>query len=51
LSGRCIDTLSRFCPSVGARVEVPEGVRLTHEDLWNMDWFVDGVVYMGEMGE
>lgn len=55
LSGYCIlggdQAYSRFCKgkSVGAKVTVPAGERLTHDDLWNMDWFLDIVVYKGKM--
>jgi len=49
LQGYCIAQYSRFCQGkpVGAEVTVPAGERLTHDDLWNMDWFVKGVIYMG----
>ena len=30
------------------KVHIPAGVRLSHDDLWNMDWFVNWVVYMGK---
>lgn len=55
LEGYCLkggaEAYSRFCMNmpVGAGVRVSPGVRLAHEDLWNMDWFVKGVVYMGKM--
>jgi len=26
---------------------IPSGVRLGHEDLWTMDWFVSWVKYLG----
>ncbi|WP_048192001.1 BMP family ABC transporter substrate-binding protein [Pyrolobus fumarii] len=26
------------------RVRIPEGMRASHDQLWNMDWFVEGVV-------
>ncbi|MCD6300699.1 MAG: BMP family ABC transporter substrate-binding protein [Staphylothermus sp.] len=29
------------------KVTIPEGQRLSHDDLWSMDWFVDWVVYHG----
>lgn len=55
LKGYCIrggeEAYSRFCigKPVNAEVVVEAGVRLTHEDLWNMDWFVECVKYMGKM--
>ncbi|MEM1678098.1 MAG: BMP family ABC transporter substrate-binding protein [Ignisphaera sp.] len=52
LTGYCIaDYGSRFCSgkSAGTLVSVAEGERLTHEDLWTMDWFIKGVVYQGKM--
>ncbi len=52
LTGYCIaDYGSRFCSgkAVGALISVAEGERLTHDDLWKMDWFVKGVVYRGKM--
>jgi len=30
------------------KVYIPPGERLGHDDLWNMDWFVSWVVYMGK---
>ncbi len=49
LHGYCIKQYSRFCQGklAGAEVFIPEGERLTHDDLWSFDWFVKGVVYMG----
>ena len=32
------------------KVKIPEGVILGHDDLWNMQWFVDWVVYLGAGG-
>jgi len=32
------------------KVKIPEGVILGHDDLWNMQWFVDRVVYLGAGG-
>lgn len=29
------------------KVSIPAGVRLGHADLWNMDWFVSWVKYLG----
>ncbi|MCX8208209.1 MAG: BMP family ABC transporter substrate-binding protein [Sulfolobales archaeon] len=29
------------------RVSIPTGLRLGHADLWNMDWFVSWVKYLG----
>ncbi len=29
------------------KVNIPAGVRLGHDDLWSMDWFVDWVVLLG----
>ena len=29
------------------KVHIRDGVRLSHDDLWNMDWFVDWVEYLG----
>lgn len=55
LKGYCIrggqEAYSRFCigKQVNAEVIVKEGERLTHDDLWNMDWFVEWVKYMGKM--
>jgi len=52
LTGYCIaDYGSRFCSgkSVGSVVDIVKGERLTHNDLWTMDWFVKGVVYQGKM--
>ncbi|MCS7111177.1 MAG: BMP family ABC transporter substrate-binding protein [Ignisphaera sp.] len=52
LTGYCIaDYGSRFCSgkSVGTLVRVADGERLTHGDLWTMDWFIRGVVYQGKM--
>ncbi|MEM1683037.1 MAG: BMP family ABC transporter substrate-binding protein [Ignisphaera sp.] len=54
LEGYCIkggeEAYSRFCKGkdIGAVVTVPSGVRLTHQDLWDMDWFIKGVEYMGK---
>lgn len=49
LQGYCIAQYSRFCQGkpAGTEITVPAGERLTHDDLWNMDWFVKGVIYMG----
>ncbi len=30
------------------KVSIPSGKRLSHDDLWNMDWFVDIVEYIGK---
>ncbi len=32
------------------KVTIPAGQRLSHDDLWSMDWFVDWVVYLGGAG-
>lgn len=29
------------------KVNIPDGQRLGHDDLWSMDWFVDWVIYHG----
>ena len=34
--------------STGEAVEIPKGVRLGHDDLWNMGWFLDNVVIQEE---
>ncbi len=34
----------------GEKVVVPEGVRLGHDDLWSMQWFVDWVVFLSKGG-
>jgi simple sugar transport system substrate-binding protein len=53
LKGYCLlggkDAYSRFCSGkpVNSEVVVKDGERLTHDDLWNMDWFVEWVKYMG----
>ncbi|MEM4512876.1 MAG: BMP family ABC transporter substrate-binding protein [Ignisphaera sp.] len=55
LRGYCIrggtDAFSSFCIGrpVNAEVTIGVGIRLKHEDLWNMDWFVEGIKYMGKM--
>jgi len=55
LKGYCIrggqEAYSRFCigKQVNAEVVVKEGERLTHDDLWNIDWFVEWIKYMGKM--
>ncbi len=33
------------------KVSIPSGVRLGHDELWNMDWFVDWVIYKGKLGK
>ena len=43
LSGYKIDNPSK-------KVTIPKGVRLGHDDLWSMDWFVDWVVFLGRHG-
>ena len=54
LKGYCLrgggEAYSVFCKArkAGDVVEIGAGVRLTHDDLWNMDWFVEGVLYMGK---
>ena len=32
------------------KVKIPKGVILGHDDLWNMQWFVNWVVYLGAGG-
>ncbi len=48
LKGYCISPspTSKYCTGkpVGAKVEIPAGVRLGHEDLWTMDYFLDFVI-------
>lgn len=48
LTGYCIATepLSAWCKgkAVGATVVIPSGLRLGHQDLWDMDWFVSWVI-------
>jgi len=34
----------------GEKVTIPEGVRLSHDDLWSMQWFVDWVVFLSGGG-
>jgi len=34
--------------SPGDPVEIPKGVRLGHDDLWGMGWFVDNVIIQSE---
>ena len=52
LKGYCIASYSRFCSgkAAGSEVSVKPGERLTHDDLWNMDWFVSWVAFQGKMG-
>jgi simple sugar transport system substrate-binding protein len=42
---------SRFCSGkpAYAEISIPVGQRLTHDDLWNMDFFVSWVVYGGKI--
>ncbi|HWQ17001.1 MAG TPA: BMP family ABC transporter substrate-binding protein [Sulfolobales archaeon] len=53
LKGYCLvggDTASsKFCKgkSKGSVVSIAAGERLTHDDLWSMDWFVEWVRYLG----
>ncbi|MEM1913847.1 MAG: BMP family ABC transporter substrate-binding protein, partial [Thermofilaceae archaeon] len=50
LRGYCLydaaASFSKECRALGKGgiVTIPAGVRLTHEDLWNMDWFLDFVI-------
>ncbi|MEM1532715.1 MAG: BMP family ABC transporter substrate-binding protein [Desulfurococcaceae archaeon] len=50
LSGYCLyspdKSYSKYCisPAPGGRVSIPAGLRLSHEDLWTMDYFLDYVV-------
>jgi simple sugar transport system substrate-binding protein len=50
LEGWCLYTgdkaFSGYCRKAD-RVTIPAGVRLGHDDLWNMDWFVSWVKYLG----
>jgi len=53
LTGYCLyggeQATSAYCRgrSPGSGVVIPSGVRLGHEDLWTMDWFVSWVEYLG----
>jgi simple sugar transport system substrate-binding protein len=53
LKGYCLPDMgySRFCSGKPAYTEIfiPAGQRLTHDDLWNMDFFVSWVVYGGKI--
>lgn len=40
------DAFTDYCKKSN-RVSIPAGVRLGHTDLWNMDWFVSWVKYLG----
>ncbi len=39
--------LSGYKLADGSPVNIPDGVRLGHDDLWGMDWFVDWVQKLG----
>lgn len=53
LKGYCLvggdSAFSKFCKgkSKGDVVSIPGGERLTHDDLWSIDWFVEWVKYLG----
>lgn len=51
LTGYCLmsEPLSTWCSgkTPGSTVNIPSGVRLGHEDLWNMDYFMSYVVKHG----
>lgn len=53
LKGYCLyppdKSYSRFCkePGPSGKVVIPAGERLSHDDLWNMDWLLDFVVVHG----
>ena len=53
LRGYCIhdEGYSRFCRGKprGTEVYIPPGERLTHEDLWNMDFFLSWVAFQGKI--
>jgi len=53
LKGYCLPErgYSRFCTGKPgyAEVNIPSGERLTHDDLWNMDFFVSWVAYQGKI--
>jgi simple sugar transport system substrate-binding protein len=53
LKGYCLPErgYSRFCAGKPgyAEVNIPPGERLTHDDLWNMDFFVSWVAYRGKI--
>ena len=40
------EAFTEYCRK-STRVSIPAGVRLGHDDLWNMDWFVGWVTYLG----
>jgi simple sugar transport system substrate-binding protein len=50
LDGWCLYTgdkaFSGYCKKA-TTVSVTAGKRLGHDDLWNMDWFVSWVKYLG----
>ena len=50
LEGWCLYTgasaFTEYCRKAD-RVSIPPGARLGHSDLWNMDWFVTWVKYLG----
>jgi basic membrane protein A len=53
LKGYCLPGMhySRFCTGKpdNAEVDIPAGERLTHDDLWNMDFFVSWVAFQGRI--